>query len=162
VNDVYFACRTCKIYQDAGYRWCYWTLEHPAIVERGTSVAVTAVLNASEYWRGAQDELWLRELLPEVRTFLEQHYTHDLTYGDGEDIGIVPVTDDEYGFLDWMNQDENETIDLVPRYFVERLGYDSWQQVTANIVQLEDKPWWWFVPELRYKAREKFVSLLTD
>ncbi len=115
MNNVYFACRMCKTFQDAGYRWCYWTLEHPGIVERGKPVAVSAVLSATEYWQDAQEETWLQELLPTVRVFLERHGTHELMYGDGEDIGLIPLIEDDHHFLDWMNEDEGSTSDLVPR-----------------------------------------------
>ncbi len=81
-------------------------------------------------------------------------------YGDGEDIGIIPVTDDDYHFLDWMNEDEDATSDLVPRSFIERLGYNSWQQVTEHVAQLEYKPWWWYDSEQTDKAKEKFISLI--
>lgn len=160
LNNVYFACRTCKTYQDAGYRWCYWTLEHPGIVERGKSFVVSAVLSAPEYWQGGQDASWLQQLLPKVRAFLERHRTHELVYGDDEDIGLLPTSEDDYRFLDWLNEDDDDAEDLLPRYFIERLGYNDWQQVTEHIAQLEHKPVWWYVSELRDKAKEKFISLL--
>jgi len=160
VNDVFFGCRTCKIYQDAGYRWCYLTLEDPGIVERGKPLAVNTVLNASDYWQGAREEVWLQRLLPQVHTFIKLHEMHDLIYGDAEGIGIVPMTDNDYGFLDWMSADADDTSDLLPRYFVEKLGYVSWQQVTMHIARLESKPWWWHDSEVRQKAEEKFISLL--
>ena len=166
MNNVYFACRTCKIFVDAGYRWCYWALEEPGVVEPGKPVNVGAVLNASQYWHGAQEAAWLQELLPKVRAFLERHGAHDLIYGDSEDIGTVPMSDDDYSFLDWLDETDDDASDLVPdfdvlpRFYVEKLGYRDWKQVTDHIARLELKPWWWHYPELRQKAKEKFYSLI--
>jgi hypothetical protein len=160
VNDVYFACRTCKTYLDAGYRWCYRTLEEPSVVARGKPVNVSAVLNASEYWRGSQKAQWLQNLLPQVRAFLERHRAHDLIYGTDEDVGLVPMTDDDYCFLDWMCE-ADDTSDLLPRNFVEIYGYDNWEQVAEHITHLEQKPWWWLEKQLRQRAKEKFESLVS-
>ena len=159
MNIVYFVCRTCKTYQDAGYRWCAWTLEHPGIIERGKPVDVSAVLSATEYWQGEQEEPWLQRLLPRVKAFLERHGIHDLVYGEAEDVGLLSTTGDDFDFLDWMDEeDEDDYVDLIPRYFIERLGYKDWQQVTEHMAQLEHKPWWWYDNELRDKAKEKFIS----
>jgi hypothetical protein len=158
VNDVYFACRTCKTYQDAGYRWGASTLERSGIVERGKPVEVSAVLNATEYWRGSQKAAWLDDLLPKVREFLDRHRSHELIYGTGEDIGLVPMDDDDAHFLDWMNETDDK-FELLPRAFIEKLGYDNWDQVIEHVSRLEHKPWWWHHSELRQKAQEKFASL---
>jgi hypothetical protein len=123
-----------------------------------------AVLNASEYWRGSQKGAWLEELLPKVRAFLERHGAHDLIYGDGEDIGREPMSDDDYSFLEWLDETGDDPSDLLPRhevlprFYVEKLGYRHWEQVTDHIARLELKPWWWHYAELRQKAREIFVS----
>jgi len=54
MNDVYFACRTCKRFVDAGYRWAYATLELSNVVQHGQQLEVDAVFSATEYWNGAQ------------------------------------------------------------------------------------------------------------
>jgi hypothetical protein len=160
MNDVYFACRTCKTYQESGYRWCYWTLEKPGIVEPGRPVQVDAVLNASEYWQGAEHETWLRDLLPKVHSFLSKHRYHDLTYGDGEHIGTEPMHEHDWDYLDWMNEDETPPFDLRPRDFVEKLRFSDWQQVKHYVSTLEQKPIWWYEPADRVRAKKKFESLL--
>ena len=85
MNDVYFYCGTCKTYTDAGYRWCYWTLEEPSIVQKRQAVAVDRVMAASDYWKGATEADWLRQVLGFVKQFLEAHKAHDLRYGVYED-----------------------------------------------------------------------------
>lgn len=159
MNDVYFACRTCKTYHDCGYRWCYWTLEEVGIVERGKPVDLGAVLNASEYWNGAETEAWLRKLLPKVRFFLDKHKDHDLIYGEDYHIGFMPVTDRDWDYLDWMNEDQTPSFDLKPRDFVEKLGFRDWKQVTEYVTTLERKPTWWHFPADRVRAKKKFEYL---
>lgn len=159
MTDVYFACRTCKIYRNAAYTWCYWTLERPGIVQRGNSLVVNAVLDASQYWQGSQEGVWLQDLLPRVKAFLEEHADHDLMYGDDDDIGLTPRTDDDYRFLDWLNDYEDDDSGLLPRYFIERRGYKYWQQVREHMARLEQAPWWWHDSRLREKAMQKFVFL---
>ena len=162
MNNVYFACRTCKTYHDCGYRWCYSTLEHPSIVERGAPLDIDAVLTADEYWRGADKEKWLSVLLPKVRTFLNKHKGHDLIYGNDDDIGFAPVSDHDWEYLDWMNEDETPSFDLKPRDFVEKLGFTDWQQVTEYIANFESTPIWWHLPADRVRARRKFESLIPN
>jgi hypothetical protein len=128
-------------------------------------VNVSVVLNASEYWRGSQEAVWLQDLLPKVRAFLERHEGHDLIYGDSQDIGTMPMSDDDYSFLDWLDEgagpsDMLPRYEVLPRFYVEKLGYRDWKQVTEHIARLELKPWWWHYAEIRKKAEEKFASLL--
>ncbi|HEX8228899.1 MAG TPA: hypothetical protein VF826_06255 [Chloroflexia bacterium] len=162
MNDVYFACRTCKTYQESGYRWCYATLEEPGIDERGGPLHVDAVLNTTEYWHGAEKEEWLRELLPKVRSFLSKHRYHDLTYGDGDEIGITPTHEHDWDYLDWMNEDETPSFDLKPRDFVQKLGLRDWQHVKNYVSNLEQKPVWWYESADRVRAKKKFESLLAE
>jgi hypothetical protein len=166
MNSVYFACRTCKTYHDAGYRWCVATLEDAGIIARRKRIVVSAVLEAKEYWQPLieAEADRLIELLPRVRSFLERHESHELTYGDGEEIGIVPMYDGDWEFLEWMNEDQSDDSDLGTRSFVERFGYRDWNQVQHHLEQMEHKPWWWYVPDSEYerKVREKFEALVTS
>jgi hypothetical protein len=92
VNDRYFACRSCGLCIDAGYRWGYLELEEPGTVRR--QVVVVAVgERADGYWRGTEESAWLATLLPRVREFLGEHRTHNLIYGDVKDVGLIPPKD---------------------------------------------------------------------
>lgn len=89
MNCIYFVCVDCNSYMDAGYRWAYWTLEHPGVVRRGEAVPVPSVLNAEEFWNPPPEErsAWLtREVLPSVRCFLEEHRDHALLFLEEDDI----------------------------------------------------------------------------
>src|SRR5689334_15711781 len=114
MNDLYFACRTCKNYHDAGYRWCYWTLGHPGMVQRGQLVNLNAVWNASEYWSGISESDWLRQLLPKVRTFLEHHQAHEVMYGEGQEIRVVALNEDDDEFVNWLSE-PNCALEFTPR-----------------------------------------------
>ena len=95
MNDRYFACRACGVCIDAGYRWAWSELEESGIVRRRGAVDAAAVERADGYWRGAEESAWLAGLLPPVRAFLWEHATHDLMYGDTEDVGLIPPDDPE-------------------------------------------------------------------
>lgn len=88
MNFRYFACPTCRKYTSAGYRWAYWELEYPGLVEPNKSVDVAAVLCASKYWNPPADSgsNWLyEEVLPLVKTFLAEHCEHGIVYGESGD-----------------------------------------------------------------------------
>src|SRR5688572_19224774 len=116
MNTLYFACPSCRIYIDAGYRHAYWELEDTGIVDRSSAVDVSSVLAADDYWNVDAD--WLAELLPAVRLFLEQHAGHRVRFGDIEDIPIPSVDD---GLFDWL-MEAGFVLEKLPRYYVERLG----------------------------------------
>jgi hypothetical protein len=85
MNCVYFACPQCQSYIDAGYRWAYWTLEEPGIVQQPELVPVERILSATEYWGidDSPESAWLREkVLPKVRSFLLEHQQHETVYVD--------------------------------------------------------------------------------
>ncbi|MDZ4659915.1 MAG: hypothetical protein SH868_20250 [Bythopirellula sp.] len=89
MNEVYFACPNCRFYIDAGYRWAYWLLEEPGIVQRGEGVDVEVVFSCDEYWYPPAEECseWLCEkILPSVRKFLEEHRSHGIVYIEEEHI----------------------------------------------------------------------------
>lgn len=138
MNTPYFVCETCKIRVEAGYRWAASHLYFDAkIVELGRLVNARDVLNYEPFWNlPAGDEYdWLRELRPIVRTFLQCHQQHEIRFGD--DVSFP----ESYFGLEWL--DVSPDPDLGPRYFVEELGYESWQQVCDHVVSIELDPWWW-------------------
>jgi hypothetical protein len=96
VNDRWFACRACGVCVDAGYRRAWAELEEPGIVRRREPVDAAAVERADGYWRGAEGSAWLAGLLPAVREFLREHAAHGLTYGDTEDVGLIPPDDPDH------------------------------------------------------------------
>lgn len=159
MNNLYFACTDCKTYVDAGYRWASWWLEEPGIVKRGKPISVDLVLSAPDYWTpgktdGAQ---WLHsEVLPSVRRFLEEHRSHRVVFGPTSEF----LSPDGNGLLDWMQVGFLPV--LLPRYFVERLGFQTWDQVSSFIARQDSTPWWWMLEweGLHEKAREKFQQLI--
>ena len=85
MNNRYFACPSCRIYVDAGYRWAYWLLEDPGLVDLNEGVEVPAVLAHTDYWNPPAEERsqWLCErVLPAVRRFLTDHGDHGIVYID--------------------------------------------------------------------------------
>ena len=88
MNFRYFACPTCKTYTNAGYRWAYWNLEHPGLVEPNMPVDVSSVLQADKYWHppDGADSKWLYEgVLPAVKEFLSEHYDHGILFVESGD-----------------------------------------------------------------------------
>jgi len=159
MSNVYFACTDCKVYVDAGYRWAVWHLEEPGIVKRGRPVAVDSVLSASAYWNPARtygaDWLYV-EVLPSARRFLKEHEGHQIVFGNTADF-LSPGGDD---LLDWMQVGYSPL--LLPRYFVERLGFKTWDQVASFIARQDSPPWWWMLEwdDLHAKAKKKFCELV--
>jgi len=85
MNSIFFVCTDCKKYTDAGYRWAYWTLQHPGIVSLGKPFSADAVFVATEYWNPPPEEgaSWLiKDVLPTVRDFLMEHKQHKLIFSD--------------------------------------------------------------------------------
>ncbi len=88
MNFRYFACPTCRKYTSAGYRWAYWELEIPGIVEPNNPVDVTAVIGASKYWKppAESNSNWLyEEIFPLVNAFLVEHCEHGIIYVESGD-----------------------------------------------------------------------------
>ena len=159
--NLYFACKDCKVYVDAGYRWAAWQLEEPGIVERGKPVSVARVLSARDYWTPLETESanWLcSEVLPSVRRFLDEHNCHQIVYGNTADFLGVGAGGDV--LLDWMQVGFLPL--LLPRYFVERLGFKTWDQVANFISRQDTTPWWWMLDwdNVHDKARMKFQQLI--
>jgi len=159
MSNLYFACTDCKTYVDAGYRWASWWLEEPGIVKRGKAVRVDLVLSAREYWTPTKTDSadWLySEVLPSVRRFLGEHQTHQIVFGNTADFLSIGADD----LLDWMQVGFSPV--LLPRYFVERLGLQTWDQVSSFIARQDSTPWWWMLEwdDLHAKARRKFQELI--
>ncbi len=158
MTNLYFACTDCRVYVDAGYRWASWWLEEPGIVKRGKQVNVELVLSAREYWTPTKTDSadWLySEVLPSVRRFLEEHRCHRLVFGNTSEF-----LSSDADLLDWMQVGFLPL--LLPRYFVERLGFKTWDQVANFIARQDSTPWWWMLDwdDLHDKARRKFHELV--
>jgi hypothetical protein len=159
MTSLYFACTDCKVYIDAGYRWAAWWLEEPGVVRRGKQVAVDLVLSAREYWSPERTEgaQWLYgEVLPSVRRFLEEHRCHRIVFGTTGDF----LSLDDNSLLDWMQVGFLPL--LLPRYFIERLGFKTWDEVANFVARQDNTPWWWMLEwdGLHEKARNKFQQLV--
>jgi hypothetical protein len=159
MQNLYFACTDCKIYVDAGYGWASWWLEEPRLVERGKPVLVDAVLSSADYWDPPKTDAsnWLnRDVLPAVRCLLQKHRGHRIVFGTASD--FLSFGDD--GFLDWLQV--GSPAQLLPRYFVERLGFVKWDEVCEFVRKQETEPWWWLLEweGLHDKARRKFEELV--
>jgi hypothetical protein len=153
---LYFACRTCKRFVDAGYRWAYWNLERASIVQRGQLISVDAVLSATDYWGGAETAVWLPPVLTRVRAFILDHQAHDLIFGEEEDF----ITVDTLEFLDWI-EDADAPAVWTPRHFTERLHFTHWREVEHYLRDHPcEQPWWWGIAELRLAGRRKFDQLI--
>src|SRR5262245_5474972 len=141
-NNLYFACSDCKVYVDAGYKWALWSLEEPGVVKRGEAVSATAVLAAQDYWTPSRTDSadWLyAEVLPSVRRFLGEHKSHQIVFGNTSD--FIGLAGD--GILDWMQVGFLPV--LLPRYFVERLGLRTWDEVASFVGRQDTAPWWWML-----------------
>ena len=156
MNERYFACQSCHKYTNAGYRHCYWTLEAPGIVERKKSVNVVAVLATAGYWCEEDGAELIG--LSEIRLFLQQHQDHDLIFAEDEDIPAVPMFDGDWRMFDWLDTSPGIP-DVSPRYLFERLGLQTWEQVTEWVARNDEFPWWWNEPTIMPAAEAKFISL---
>jgi hypothetical protein len=88
MNFRYFACPSCKKFTSAGYRWAYWHLEHPGLVEPNKPVDIRALLDASDYWQPPleSDSAWLyEEVFPLVKAFLSEHSGHRIIFVESGD-----------------------------------------------------------------------------
>src|SRR5262245_43855683 len=148
MNDLYFACRTCKRFVDAGYRWAYATLERSNLVQHGQQVDVSAIFSATEYWNGAETAAWLDPVLTRVHAFLHAHHAHELIFGEQEDF----ITVDSLEFLDWIEDADQPA--WTPRHFTERFHFTHWREVEAYLREHpQEQPWWWGIAELRRAGR---------
>lgn len=155
MNNVYFACSHCKVLVDAGYRWAMQLL-HSGAITRGVPFAPERVLAESEYWSPeGEDGAWLRnDVLPHARAFFAAHASHNLIFGDEEEImGLEPEA-----FLDWL--DTSKAGELSPRHFAETLGLTLWVDAVALVRGLPREPWWWSDEDLVDAARRRFLLLV--
>jgi hypothetical protein len=151
---LYFACTECKIFIEIGSHWAAWSLDANGVTKRGEQISVEAVLSAEQYWNPPKEENsdWLyNEVLPSVQTFLENHKEHQIVFGTQDE--VIARTDDE--MFDWM--EVGHLLQPLPRYYVEVLGFTSWEQVLDRIAQENKEPWWmtdW--DDWPKKAKKKF------
>jgi hypothetical protein len=137
MNNRYFACTDCRIYLDAGYRWCYWQLEQPAVVQRNQPVNVDRVLAHATYWNPPKDQSsdWLyRELLPTVRQFLADHRSHPIIYLEDEEICGPDLRQP----LTWLQIGYGAL--PTPRYFAEILKMRQWEELREWLRQHPETP----------------------
>jgi hypothetical protein len=135
MDDRYFACPKCQVFVNAGYRWCYWELEHPAIVYLGEQVDVDRVFTHKSYWNPPENEdsTWLHnEILPAVREFLSRHATHGVMFWEDRHL-----PDDV--FLSWLQVGYHPSPS--PRYLAEVLGLTTWDEVLAWKARQEHGLW---------------------
>ena len=133
LNEVYFACRQCKDYIDAGYRWAV-TVLFPGQWDRfPLTIDVDAVLAHHAYWSGESEHPSLAATLPAARRFIEAHREHALVFGDSE--SFMSIDGDNYDELEWLDVGSLTqpvlTMCFEPRYFVQHpaLRYRAWSQV---------------------------------
>ena len=159
MNNVYFACRECKTYTDAGYRWAYCQLEKPGIALPGAVVDVDRLLSADSYWKPEPNEhnSRLALVLSHAMHFISSHKAHRIVYGDMEE--IIGADADEHEQFAWMDEYPKHDTDLKPRNFVEQLGMRTWGEVTAYLASRPEKPWWYQLASERVVARRKFDEL---
>src|SRR5262245_46195174 len=105
---------------------------------------------------GRRGASWLAELLPAIRRFLETHADHEIRFGDSEELDI-PCSDDPAS-LDWVMEAGFVLVEL-PRYYAERLGVRTWDEVVARLEGAPRQPYWWTDEELRRAARKTFERL---
>jgi hypothetical protein len=157
VNNIYFFCESCKVFVDAGYRWAYWTLEEPGIVRRDEAVDSDLVMATQEYWNPERDDRsqWLiKEVLPSVRHFFEEHRAHRIIFGEGD---IVFDASPDW-FLEWIQ--EGFLASPLPRFCYERVRCSSWTAVCEYINTLKLKPSWWKDLDERGRAERWYKARL--
>jgi hypothetical protein len=98
-----------------------------------------------EGWEGETPDITLATKLLHVHSFLDAHRSHKVVYGAIEDFS----PDDEFGCLEWMDE---AGVELLPRYFAERLGHSNWSDVQTYVEALGAAPWWWDQADLRTQA----------
>ena len=156
MNTPYFICETCKVRVESGYRWAISHLHlDPKIVEYGESINANEILECRPFWNLPNDREHsrLRELLPIVRSFIECHEKHGIRFGD--DVSFP----ESYFEFEWL--DISPSPALVPRYFVEKLKYQSWQEVQDYVNSIESEPWWWNTSD-HPKARQTFERMVAN
>jgi hypothetical protein len=161
MNNLYFACMTCKEFLNAGYRWAHFKLEVAGVVQRDHPVNVEAILAATEYW--VPDGDWIsRDIHPFVRTFLDAHRVHELRFGESESFQSPNDPDEQFEWLELGpgGAPEESGTELTytletPRCWITRLGFTSWDQVTTRVTE-GLQPVWWFDLKTREAARHVF------
>jgi hypothetical protein len=135
MNELFFACPTCREKTDAGYRWAYLLLEKPNIVTLGSAVDVDRVLNAIDYWTPPEGSRpWLvDEILPTVRRFLLEHCDHGIVFWEDDH---VP---DDFT-LEWRDIGVKNVYPTA-RHLVEVERLEDWDSVEKFIEAHPLTPW---------------------
>jgi hypothetical protein len=157
MNNLYFACTSCKVFVDAGYRWAYWTLEEAGVVKRRNIVDPGSVLAAEEYWNPEPDDRskWLlEEVLPSVRRFIQEHGEHTIVFDESD---VFHDTGPDW-FLEWIQ--EGYLFYPLPRFCLERLRCNSWTAVCEYMNRVRFKPSWWTDREERERAERWYKARL--
>ncbi len=135
MNDIYFGCKKCKIFINAAHRWAVSTIENNGIVRREDIVDIEKILSFKEYWQC--DDLNINSDLKKINEFLNIHKTHPVIYSE---LSFL-YSDRNKEYLNWMC-DVGDESELLPRYFVERMGLQSWDEVQDYLNELKIMPWW--------------------
>ncbi|MFZ5986766.1 MAG: hypothetical protein ACOYWZ_06545 [Bacillota bacterium] len=152
MNNVYFKCKDCMEYIDAGYRWSYCLLVQTGIIEDESEINVQKVLDYKPYWDGMLEGEWLANLLPKVEMFLNKHKSHKVLYTE---------LDSLYDNNEWLELlaicDKDNYTEITPRYFAETMGYEKWEQVIEHISKMDASPVWFDDYEnMKERAKNKF------
>jgi hypothetical protein len=90
-------------------------------------------------------------------SLLEAHSTHGVRFGEAEALDIPSFP--EEGLFDWV-MDAGFVLQELPRYYVERMGLRTWQQVIEHVEASEYPPHWWNSLDDRRAAQQKFIALV--
>jgi hypothetical protein len=86
------------------------------------------------------------------------HGEHGVRFGDSEDL-TLPYQSKEW--FDWL-MEAGFVLEELPRYYTERLGLRTWEQVTAHVQSSKWPPSWWADEDRRRTAQRKFLSLVAQ
>ncbi len=159
MNFLYFACSDCKISINAGNRWAYLELEEAGLVKCGEQANIERVQAAEKYWNPPIEESsrWLyEEIFPPLKLFLEEHKKHRVIFGEQDSFVSLDTGD----FWNWLQI--GYLLTPMPRYFVDVLGYKTWNQVEAYINQQENIIWWLDDENSHENSKRKFAELVSQ
>jgi hypothetical protein len=159
MNEVYFFCEKCRVYRNAGYRHAVLSLCECGLIDESllsrdepyTSIDGEGVLRCRAYWTQERATGELADRLRGARTFLQEHQSHALSFGD-----IHRILRPGEQWYEWLSEDGDE--DPLPRYLAERLHLRTWSEVETYVASRRLPPWWWQDEgsETRIQAREAF------
>ena len=65
------------------------------------------------------------------------------------------------GMFEWL-MEAGFVLKELPRYYTERLGFRTWDEVTAHVQASELRPRWWDDEERREQAQRIFARLIAE